>query len=232
MCSICDSRNYVTTAYLVIKTFYVINAILQFVFLKYFIFKNQHLYPVYMMTHVISGTDWTLRNSNFPRLILCKYDDLQQSQFHSYTFRSYILQCSITINAFHETIFLFLWFWFFILAIISVVSFFEWLYRLRYSPGQIQYIRTRLRAFGVTQLEPFVLTRFLNNYLRRDGVFMVRLIGMNAGELVASEVLCGLWNNYCNPEQKRITEELGWNEQREADHGEAQRSRMEFCGRI
>jgi len=33
----------------------------------------------------------------------------------------------------------------------------------------------------------------------------VRLIGMNMGEILAGEVLCGVWNNY-SPERRLIAE--------------------------
>jgi len=39
-------------------------------------------------------------------------------------------------------------------------------------------------------------------------MFIVRLIGMNMGEVVAGEVLCGLWNNY-SPERRLIAEKPG-----------------------
>jgi len=39
-------------------------------------------------------------------------------------------------------------------------------------------------------------------------MFIVRLIGMNMGEVVAGEVLCGLWNNY-SPERRLIAEKSG-----------------------
>ena len=77
-----------------------------------------------------------------------------------------------------------------------------------YWPGQVQYVRKQLRAFDSTQREPGILAKFTENYLRRDGMFIVRLIGMNMGEVVAGEVLCGLWNNY-SPERRLLAEKPG-----------------------
>lgn len=73
---------------------------------------------------------------------------------------------------------------------------------------QVQYVRKQLRAFDTTQREPGVLAKFTENYLRRDGMFILRLIGMNMGEVVSGETLCGLWNNY-SPERRLIAEKPG-----------------------
>jgi len=59
-----------------------------------------------------------------------------------------------------------------------------------------------------TPREAGTLAKFAENYLRRDGMFIVRLIGMNMGEVVAGEVLCGLWNNY-SPERRTLAEKPG-----------------------
>ena len=41
-----------------------------------------------------------------------------------------------------------------------------------------------------------------------SGMFIVRLIGINMGEVVAGEVICGLWNNY-SLERRSIAEKSG-----------------------
>jgi len=118
---------------------------------------------------------------------------------------NYVVQCALPINLFNEKIFPFVWFWYVGLALISFINFFTWLFRALYWPGQLQYVRKQLRAFDSTQREPGTLAKFTEKYLRRDGMFIVRLIGMNMGEILAGEVLCGVWNNY-SPERRLIAE--------------------------
>ena len=38
--------------------------------------------------------------------------------------------------------------------------------------------------------------RFVTNYLRHDGVFMIRLVDRNSSGVLAAEILCGLWDNF------------------------------------
>ncbi len=41
-----------------------------------------------------------------------------------------------------------------------------------------------------------ISARFVMAYLRQDGVFILRILGMNANDLVVSEILAELYNNY------------------------------------
>ena len=194
--------NYLITAYLVIKAFYVANAVGQLFLLDALLIDNYHLYGAYVVERLLRGKDWD-QSHLFPRVTLCEFPIRHQSRLHSY-----VVQCALTINLFNEKIFLFVWFWFVALALVSIINFFQWLFRAFYWPGQVQYVRKQLRAFDTTQREPGILAKFTENYLRRDGMFIVRLIGMNMGEVVAGEVLCGLWNNY-SPERRLIAEKPG-----------------------
>ena len=38
---------------------------------------------------------------------------------------------------------------------------------------------------------------FVTEYLRQDGVFLLRLIGLNKDEVVVGELLAELWDLYC-----------------------------------
>ena len=120
----------------------------------------------------------------------------------------YVVQCALTINLFNEKLFIFVWFWYVFLALITTVNSLRWLFRSLYWPGHVQYLRKQLRAFDATQREAGILAKFAENYLRRDGMFIVRLIGMNMGEVAAGEVICGLWNNY-SIERRTIAEKSG-----------------------
>ncbi|ESN91841.1 hypothetical protein HELRODRAFT_182016 [Helobdella robusta] len=206
LCCIIGGRlygNYLISAYLFIKLLYIINAIGQLFLLDVLLVSDFHLYGVYILERLLRGQDWTWSN-NFPRVTLCEFDMRLQSRI-----LSYIVQCTLTINLFNEKIFFFVWFWYVFVAGVTLINFFQWLFKALYWPGQIQYVRKHIRAFDTTQQrEHGVLSKFTECYLRRDGMFIIRLIGINMGEVAAGEVLCGLWNNY-SPERRLMSEKPG-----------------------
>lgn len=194
--------NYLISSYLVVKVIYLSNAVGQLFLLDSFLGNDYHLYGVHIVDRLVRSEDWT-QSMRFPRVTLCEFEIRHHSRVHSY-----VVQCTLTINIFNEKIFLFLWFWFVFLATVCCFNFLKWLFRAFYWPGQIQYVRKQLRAFDATHREPGIMAKFTENYLRRDGMFILRLIGMNMGEVVAGEALCGLWNNY-SPERRLVAEKTG-----------------------
>jgi innexin len=191
--------NYLIVGYLAIKLVYFINAVGQIFLVASFVGPEYRLYGLHVIQRIYNRLDWT-RLEHFPRVTLCEFAIRDQSRVHQY-----VVQCALSINLFNEKIFVFLWFWLVFVSILTAVDFFCWLFRAVYWPGQVHYIRRRLRAFDAVQRQPTVLARFAENYLRRDGMFVVRLIGLNIGDVAAGEVLVGLWNNY-GPERRSIAE--------------------------
>nr|AFC34078.1 INX17 [Hirudo verbana] len=194
--------NYLITAYLSVKILYIVVAVVQLMLMEVFLGIEHCWYGAYVVDKLIKGQKWE-QSERFPRVTLCEFELRQQARVHYH-----IVQCALTINLFNEKIFVFVWFWFVFLVIITFINVLKWLFRSLYWPGQVQYVRRRLRAFDVAQREPSVLAKFTENYLRRDGMFILRLISMNMGEVVAGEALCGLWNNY-NPDKRLMVEKHG-----------------------
>lgn len=73
-------------------------------------------------------------------------------------------------------------------------------------PSLLKFVRRRLRNFDAPGLyssaashnrhAKTTLTKFVECYLRRDGLLIIRLMALNVGELAAVETLAGLWENY------------------------------------
>jgi hypothetical protein len=92
-----------------------------------------------------------------------------------------------------------------LISLASFISLFQWTIRALYWRGQIQYVKGKLRAFDVTVRPKGNVRKFAQMYLRRDGLFLIRLIAMNVGDVVAAEVLAGLWETY-GPERRLLNE--------------------------
>ena len=115
----------------------------------------------------------------------------------------YTVQCVLPINLFNEKIFIFIWFWLFFMALATVASFIHWCSKCLILPLQLTYVKRQLKAIDFHKRESKTARKFTENYLRRDGILIVRLVGKNAGDMVAAELLHGLWLNY-GPERRTL----------------------------
>jgi len=51
------------------------------------------------------------------------------------------------------------------------------------------------------------VVRFVEDYLKQDGVLVMRLVGHNTNAITVTEFVCSLWDNYCkvsDEERKRL----------------------------
>lgn len=110
------------------------------------------------------------------------------------------IQCVLTINMFNEKIFVFLWFWFFLMACCTAYSLINWSLR-----SFSQRADRHLIAQYLAKVDPQTLRsaqkraaikNFVRYTLRSDGVFLLRLIRGNSGDLVVCELLRVLWERY------------------------------------
>jgi hypothetical protein len=183
--------NYLTISYLMCKTLYLINAIGQLMLLDFFLDTDFHLYGIDVMLRLVTGRDWT-KSERFPRVTLCNFQIRHQgTQFHKY-----IVQCVLPINLFNEKIFIFIWFWLVGLAICTAYSLLKWSIKTIFWQYQVSYIKRCLNSMNAFKGQREALVQFTTKYLRRDGVFLVRLLSNNVGSLATAEVVGGLWDNY------------------------------------
>ena len=68
---------------------------------------------------------------------------------------------------------------------------------------QIDYIKRELRAMNLQEHEFDTVKKFAGKYLRRDGLLVLRLISKNAGDIIAAEVMHGLWLNFIPNREKK-----------------------------
>ena len=183
--------NYLTMAYLACKLMYIVNAIGQLYLLDVFMGEDFRMYGIEAIRKLLYSTDW-LQSPRFPRVTMCDFYIRHQTAVHRY-----IVQCVLPINLFNEKIFLIVWFVFVILCVTTVYGFLRWTWRLFYWPGQVSFVRRKLRSTDAAgKREREVVEKFTHQYLKRDGVFAIKLISDNVGSLVAAEVLTGLWDNF------------------------------------
>nr|ABB16290.1 innexin 9 [Hirudo medicinalis]AFC34068.1 INX9A [Hirudo verbana] len=183
--------NYLILVYALIKILYLANVIGQLFLLNAFLGNEFHIYGIEVIRKMLRDEPWSTSH-RFPRVTICDFELRVLGNVHRHT-----VQCVLPMNLFYEIIFIFIWFWFVLVAVSSLASLVFWLgSNLRLS-GHESYIRQRLLVsdkLGRDQRRD-VLT-FVRDHLRRDGCFIVRMAAENSNDLVTSELIHGLWEDY------------------------------------
>lgn len=139
----------------------------------------------------------------FPRESACDFRVRMNvdSMVHNYT-----VQCVLPINLFNEQLFTLLWVWLWMVCIINCYDLVIWI--LRVLPGsRYNYIRNRIRFKHSENAVKRTLNTFVYEYLSFDGVFLLRILSLNASDSVTHDIVQQLWNSYS--EGNRATKQSG-----------------------
>lgn len=192
---LCNKREgtYLTGLYLCVKILYVVNIICQFFILNGFM--GHDFYSAYGLEVINSlVNDEPMKESRrFPRVTLCDFDIRQLQNLQRWT-----VQCVLPINLFNEKIFMFLWFWFVLVAVVTIGNFIFWLWRVVVKRNRVAYIKKFLKVRDELHGEDDkkVCRKFADDYLRDDGIFVLRLVARNSNAILLTDLVLSLWGIY------------------------------------
>lgn len=187
--------SYLTVLYMIVKLVYLGNIIGQSFLLNVFLGTNYHLYGIEVIRKMTSGQDWTT-SDRFPRVTLCDVEIRRLGNIHRHT-----VQCTLPMNLLNEIFFIFLWFWFAFVGLVTIGSLIVWLINSVSVRRQTKLVRGHLYAVGKLRSSTMDenkkrLEEFVTGYLRRDGCFILRMVSKNASDVIAAELTSGLWDHY------------------------------------
>ncbi|PIO65181.1 putative innexin-3, partial [Teladorsagia circumcincta] len=110
--------SYVSMLYLFVKFLYLVNIFTQFYILNSFLGSDYTFWGFQTFRDLWNGREW-LDSGVFPRVTMCDFKIRRLANTHKYT-----VQCVLMINMFNEKIYLFIWFWFLLVAISTAINFF------------------------------------------------------------------------------------------------------------
>ncbi|KAK3600960.1 hypothetical protein CHS0354_004169 [Potamilus streckersoni] len=193
-CFVCNKRQgtYLTAMYLWVKVLFLTNVISQFFILNAFMATNYNMYGFEYIKMLQSGTSMK-ESPRFPRITLCDFEIRQLNNIQRWT-----VQCVLPINLFNEKIFVFLWFWFFVVAVLAGINFVKWLFLVVLKRNNYMYVKKYLLIASKMQTttDKKLARKFAEEYLRDDGCFVVRLVGINSTDLVITDLLEELWAQF------------------------------------
>ncbi|XP_033729117.1 innexin unc-9-like [Pecten maximus] len=192
-----NSGNYLSFIYIVTCLFYLLNTIGQ-VFMIDSILGNDflNLGPDFIRG-MTTNQDWE-DLKRFPRIAFCDMDIRQLQNIQRWT-----IQCSLPINLFNEKVFIMLWFLLITMSVVNGVYLVINLTMVVIPRKKNMYIR---KFLDCTQFPAEIRNsaklldverKFVDIYLKQDGVLLLWLVSHNTSQVVGSELVEKLWINYC-----------------------------------
>ncbi|CAF2092901.1 unnamed protein product [Rotaria magnacalcarata] len=163
---------YLVNLFLIVKILFLINSSLQLFLLNALLTKNSVLYGLEVLQNFIQG-EYVIGSKIFPLSVYCDFNIVKIGQPTLYT-----VQCLLPMNVFNEKAFTIIWFCF---------------RRFNYS-----YVANYLTLYSKKERfkRQLLVKRFIFDYLSADCVLILRLISENISDLLTSEVVNELWNEY------------------------------------
>lgn len=147
-----------------------------------------------VVENLAKNNEWR-ESHRFPRVTLCDFQIRQLQNVHRYT-----VQCVLPINLFNEKIFIFIWFWLVLVSFATCGNFLFWVYRVVFRQNRVKYVKKYLKIANSihTIADKKLARRFADQYLRDDGIFVLRLVSKNSNEMVLSDLVLELWQIFKN----------------------------------
>lgn len=180
---------FLTGYYLFVKFLFCVNVVGQFFLMNAFMSMNYNVYGFEVLTSLAENGRIT-ENPRFPRVTLCDFvvRRLANKQRHT-------VQCVLPLNLFNEKIFVFLWFWLFLLAFLTFFNLAVWIYHTLLHANRSRFVKKHLKLANEmsTAFDKKLARKFADEYLRNDGVFVLRVVEKNSSGMVLSDLLVNLW---------------------------------------
>ncbi|KAK6023148.1 Innexin, partial [Ostertagia ostertagi] len=198
------SSGFVSAVYLFTKGLYLINSVVQLWLMNKFLGTNKYQwYGLGVIRDIISGVEWD-KSGFFPRSAICDFEVRQVANIQKYS-----VQCVLVINIFNEKIFFILWFWYLMLFAAAAFTFISWFVLLLVPCFSRWFIEQHLELSTLEHQSASETSsnvhKFVYEYLRRDGVFVLRMVSSHAGIIFGTDLILELWSAFYGIEKKAIT---------------------------
>lgn len=170
------------------------NVLTQMYFMSRFLELDSHRYYGYGIFYdLIMGKGWK-ESSNFPVVTYCDMQIRILGHVQRHT-----VQCVLVINIFTEKIFFILWLWYTMLSLISFGSILSWIFASIPFNQRRQFIARRLELADVNfEKSRFKqeLDEFVRDYIKIDGIFVLRMITIHSGILMCTDIVDTMWDQF------------------------------------
>uniref|UniRef100_A0A0N5A9L6 Innexin n=1 Tax=Syphacia muris TaxID=451379 RepID=A0A0N5A9L6_9BILA len=191
------SGNNAALLYLLTKFFYLANIIAQLYLMNHFLGGGYLSWGLETWVALAHGQDWT-DSPIFPRVIMCDFTIRGLADQRNYT-----VQCVIMMNMINEKLYLFLWIWLLFVGICTIINFLYYLFLMCVPYARIRLVlwnisKQQLKSNGLVGGE---IRRFIQDFLRLDGVLMIKFIQEHVNGRISRELVTELIKIYAQSGQ-------------------------------
>jgi len=136
---------------------------------------------------ISSGVSELIDTSSFPKRTLCDFTFRELASNHAYT-----VECILPLNILVEKMYVFLYIWFIILGLITLIDFIKWIGHLIHflvssDKTHEHYLRTHL--IYRTKYNDDDIKRFANDHLTGNNYFLLKLLSSNISNFVVVDMI-------------------------------------------
>uniref|UniRef100_A0A914EMS8 Innexin n=1 Tax=Acrobeloides nanus TaxID=290746 RepID=A0A914EMS8_9BILA len=187
--------SFLNVLYILVKFIYLAQVLTQFVILNRFLGTSYTLWGFDILRDLAYGREWQ-ESGHFPRVTMCDFEVRVLGNKHRHT-----VQCVLMINMFNEKVYLFIWWWLLIVAVATLGSLIYWIVMSFSNAQHESFVSQYLRVYNLLSDDKYgALGKFVDQFLRMDGVFLLRLIASNAGDLITTDIVYQLWQMFLQDE--------------------------------
>lgn len=192
--------NYLTCLFSFINILYLANSIGQIYILDKILSNNFRDLGFDVLRNIWRNQKLSLELYRFPRTTLCDLDIRQMTNVHRWT-----VQCSLPINLFHEKVFIAVWFLLFTMSVINALYLISTLVLFYVPYKRVDFIQKLLsltdNRSSMKYEDTERIERFVYDYLRHDGVFVIWIFNKNTSPVYAIELTELLWESFSASEE-------------------------------
>ncbi|GMT00551.1 hypothetical protein PENTCL1PPCAC_22725 [Pristionchus entomophagus] len=193
--------SYLTSIYLLIKVFYLVQVFMQFIILNSFLSTQYTFWGFGILRDIFSGREWE-ESGHFPRVTMCDFEVRVLGNKHRHT-----VQCVLMINMFNEKVYLFLWWWLLGVGIATLLNLIWWFKSMSNQGSRKDFVSKYLSVNNLIEPNDVAnertVSKFVERGLKNDGVFVCRLLASNAGDLFVTDLMASLWRRFLEDESSR-----------------------------
>lgn len=131
----------------------------------------------------------------------------------------------MSINIFNEKIYIIVWFWFFVLAILTLLDLLVFLFRIVLASQRHFHVKKHVHTFSTfhrhhvtsksklpkspeQQKNERLLKEFTTEYLKPDVILVLKLLSANASGMVVTELVKYLWEWFLAKKRRQEGEDV------------------------